>query len=255
MNFIKDIIDIVFYGLAKLSIQNLLITFGVAGILSVGCFLGCNYYSRLWNKRYRTTTTHKLLSGVASILTFLFVCAFVAFTFWEDAASMKIEIWKNNLKTDIVFTNSCFKKAYYEVKKLGLEDFTNYLPPEKGGTLIPTSHKETQFRAGEVYSELACNNFDDKHRFLALALKSNFGVAPELITKDMTRHFSKNEVPYSMSNGIEIAATIIKNELIAQTPKVIKLARIILVLLFLIVQAIPFGLIGLAAYKDLKIKS
>jgi len=254
MDLITDVISIILNGLGKLSAKNLYLTLGSAVILSVSCFFGCNYYSHLWNKTYQTTLTHKVLSGIASLFTFLFVLAFVAFTFWEEVATTKITIWKERLKNDSVFINKCFYDAYYAVKALNIEDFTDYPSPENGGRIIPMSNEKSQLTSGEIYSKLACQNFDSENPLLGLILQSDFGIAPELIKEDTKRHFAAGGTLYLVSNGVEIAATVIKKELTKQAPRVVTLARTILVLLFIIIQIIPFGLIGFAAYKDLKIK-
>ena len=51
---------------------------------------------------------------------------------------------------------------------------------------------------------------------------------------------------------MDITADLFKKNLESQTHKVVTLARRWITLLFLAVQLIPFGLIGYAAFRDLR---
>ncbi len=255
MSTIIDILKIALSGLQKLSIKDFYFAIIGALIFSTLIGLSCHFFYKLWNKSYRTTLLHKALTVFSSILSFLFIICFVGFTFLEEVAMSNILIWRESLHTDKEYTDNSFAKAYQNVKELGIENFNNIPEPGQSGSHIPVSKSESQLEAGKTYYEEAVKNFKKSHRFLNAILSVKSENTPESIRKDMQRYFSGGNSSYSPDNGIEIVANNLKVSLFEQAPKVVKISRIILVLSFILVQMIPFGLISYSAYKDLKIQS
>jgi len=189
MDFIYDLIQIITNGLGQLTVKNLYLTIGVATLLSVLCAIICSYYSRLWNKTYRTTITHKILSGIASLLTFFFVLAFVAFTYLKEIAQFNITTWANDLVTNQNWIHETTKKAYYKVKDAGLENFTNYPEPNETSVSIPVSKNQTIQLCANHFAKEACNNFDDKHPFLSKVVGAKSGIPSEVVQDDVKNYF------------------------------------------------------------------
>ncbi|NDF17093.1 MAG: hypothetical protein EB079_03880 [Verrucomicrobia bacterium] len=52
---------------------------------------------------------------------------------------------------------------------------------------------------------------------------------------------------------VKVGAQKIREDLDRQIPKIVPYARAILVLAFLLVQAIPFGIIAYCSYRDIKV--
>lgn len=410
MDFIYDLIQIIKSGLGQLTVKNYYITIGVAILLSVLCAVICSYYSRLWNKTYRITITHKILSVIASLLTFFFILTFVGLSYLKEIAQYNITSWANDLVTNQNWIHETTKKAYYKVKDSGLEDFTNYPEPNETSVNIPVSKSQTIKLCANHFAKEACTNFDDKHPFLSKIVGAKSGIPSELVQNDvknyfgniavqateptqnaittddeftkrlnrekgksgeiqltllwnnyndldlhcidpsgeeiyfanktssqgglldvdmnagrnssdkpieniywangntpeghykvMVNHYALHEAPdptyfkvrviidnqikefegsltkgddkkvvyefdytakaikksksYQVKDAVRLVAKTIREDLEKQAPRVVKLSRIILVILFLLVQLIPFGLIGYAAYKNLKIKT
>lgn len=256
MNTVIDILRIAFGGLQKLAVTDFYLTIFGALVFSVFVGLACHFFYKLWNKSFGTTMTHKIMTVFSSVLSFLFIICFIGFTFLEEVSMSNILLWKEGLKTDKEFLNNSFAKAFYNVKELGTEDFTSVSIPENGGNSFPTREKASQLEAGKTYYNEAIRNFKHTHGFLSAVLTVKSENTPEAIQKDMERHFANNKnQSYIITNGIEIAAENLKESLFEQAPKVVKVSRILLVLLFFVVQLIPFGVISYSAYKDLKIKS
>lgn len=255
MNTVIDIIKIAISGLQKLSIKDFYIAIIGALVFSALVGFACHFFYRLWNKSYRTTLTHKIMTMFSSALSFLFIICFVGFTFLEEVAMSKILIWKENLHMDSDYTDNAFAKAFKNVKELGVEDFRNVPEPGEPGSHIPVTKTESQLEAGKTYYIEAINNFKNSHRFLNAILSVKSENTPEAIQKDMQRYFSSGISSYSPLSGIEIVANNLKDALFEQAPRVVKVSRIILILLFIVIQLIPFGFISYSAYKDLKIQS
>jgi hypothetical protein len=224
------------------------------GIVLAGlCWYLCSVYTRLWNKRFRITLTHHVLCGFASICTLLFTILFASLVYTKDAALASIALWQTQLSADEMWGERTYSKAYDRVKELGTEDFSSAPPPGIPGSFIPTNSDEARETAASVYANEACRHFDTKRPFLSTVVWSSPGVPSETIFQDVRTWHLKNP-NYPPSRAIEIAATQVRDGLNPQAPRVIYLSRLSVAGLFVLIQMIPFGLIGWAAYRDIKVK-
>jgi hypothetical protein len=249
MDLIQDLIQLIISGLEKLTVRNFYLTILSAFMFSIVCALICNYYCRLWNKSYRTTITHKILTGIASSLTFIFVLAFVAFSFFKDISLLKIDFWEDSLSSNKQWSNETFNRAYQKVKAIGSEDFSNN-PVE-----IPTTRAETNEIVANIFSNEACENFNTNHPFISKIIWAEPKISEEIVKNDISSFFSKGGNSYNTVNAVKLVGKNIKEQLIQQAPRIVTTSRIILILLFIIIQLIPFGIIGFSAYKNLKIQA
>jgi len=225
----------------------LLLGFVLAGL----CWYFCSIYTRLWNKKFRITALHHTFCAFASGCTLLFTILFASLYYTKDAALLSIGAWQLQLNGDSTWGDQTFSKAYDTVKDLGIEDFSNAPPPGSPGALIPTNHDESRQIAAATYANEACKHFDRKRPFLSKVVWSSPGVPSDVIFQDVKAWHEQNP-HYPPSRAIEIAATQIKEGLQPQVPRIITLSRLAVATLFVLMQAIPFGLIGWAAHRDIK---
>ncbi|MDX1982857.1 MAG: hypothetical protein SFV51_21485 [Bryobacteraceae bacterium] len=224
----------------------------LAGVVLAGlCWYLSSVYTRMWNKKFRITATHHFLCGFASVCTLLFTILFASLYYTRDAALISIGAWQLQLNNDAIWAERTFSKAYEKVKDLGTEDFSNAPPPGSPNSFIPTNSDESRQTAAAMYSNEACKHFDQKRPFLSKVVWSSPGVPSEVVFEDV-KHWHETNPNYPPSRAIEIAANQIKQGLQPQAPRVIYLSRLAVAALFLLIQAIPFGLIGWAAYRDIR---
>jgi len=228
-------------------------TFLAGAVLAGVCWYVCSVYTHYWNRKFQVTLTHHILCGFASVCTLVFVVLFVSLYYTKEAALASIETWQTQLNTDTDWGEQTFAMAYDKVKELGIEDFSHALPPGTPGSLIPTTKDESREAAASVYANEACKHFDTKRPFLSKIVWSSPGVPSETIVKDTNEWFQTNPT-YPVTRAIDIAATQIKEGLEPQVPRVVHLSRTVVALSFVLIQAIPFGLIGWAAYTDIKVR-
>lgn len=216
----------------------------------------CNNYVKLWNRRFRLTTTHQVLTVVASLLTFFFVLTFGGLKYMKEVTGAIIAMWEGyEIKADTQWSTATFKDAYNKVKATNTEDFTGYVSPESGGNRIPASKQIAQETAANVYASAACNHFSEAHNFLSKIIWSSPKQATKNISGDVVTYFRQNPgSTYTTDKAIDIAASTIKAQLAKQLPRTVTLSRIALVILYFLVMAIPLSLIGFAAYKDIRIQ-
>ncbi len=258
LSTLVDLITLLLSGIGLLArdrtafLLTLLAAFVIAGL----SWYLCNNYVKLWNKRFRLTLTHQVLTVIASLLTFFFVLAFGGLKYMKEVTTFIVTVWEGlEIKADTQWSSATFKKAYYEVKNLNTEDFSRAPTPGNSDSVIPVKGKKAQETAANVYAAEACKHFDEAHPFLSKIVWSDPEQATANIAQDVTTYFRQNPgSSYSAEKAITIAADTIKTELDKQTPRTVTLSRIALVVFYLFVMAIPLGLIGYAAYKDIRIR-
>lgn len=224
-----------------------------AMVLAALCWWGASAYSRLWNLRFRITLHHHVLCLLAAALTLVFSVLFASLRYTRDAAEASIDHWRTELLNDSEWANRTFIAAYEAVNALGIEDFSQHPPPGSGGRTIPLAKAESIAASASIYANSAATDFRQRRPFLSKVLLVRPEIPKERINLVVNEFFAKGGQTYSLEEAIDIAAGEIKSTLQPQTGRVVPLARLLLVALFVLVQIIPFGLIGLAAYQDLKV--
>ena len=258
MDSITELLNLTLRGFSLLTQkQSTLLSIIITAFILAGLsWYLCNNYVKLWNKQFRLTATHQTLTIAASLMTFFFVLAFGGLGYMKDVAQDIVKSWEAvEIKADLQWSNATFKDAYYKVKDLKVENFADSPSPENGGHVIPASQKISQETAAKVYALAACNHFDQQHPFLSKIIWSDPKNSAENISNDVVNYFGDHRGrTYSTEKAIAIAAETIKEQLNKQTPRTATLSRILLVILYLLVIAIPLGAIGYAAYKDISIR-
>jgi hypothetical protein len=74
------------------------------------------------------------------------------------------------------------------------------------------------------------------------------------MTESMVEFFDRNPGQVmSSAIVIQVGADKIREDLDRQIPKIVPYARGVLIVLFLLAQAIPFGLVAYSSYRDIKV--
>jgi hypothetical protein len=232
-----------------------LLSFVAAVALGALCWWACTHYTRLWNLGFHATLTHHALCGAAALLTIVFALTFFALSQAKEVARIKIAAWHRDIRADIPFSQTLYATAYNNARQAGLERFdpNKHFPPGHPKSLMPLNHEKTRIETSKLYGDAACANFRQRHPFLARVIWPSGAIPLDVIIADMRNWFARNpNGTYQLHRGIDLAAEQINKALEPNTPRVVSTARRYATLLFLLVQAIPFSLIGYAAYRDLK---
>lgn len=250
---IKDFLHIIIWGLQLLSQMQLFKVIVSALLLSAIFWIINSYYTKLWNKSFHVSLKHHLICAVSALLTFFFVLSFAGIRYLRPVSERIVTNWSSQLREDQLWNDQIYSKAYFAVKETGRENFTNIPLPGNNGSYIPFSREASLILSAELYASEACRDFSKKHHFLTLLLSARPTISNELIRKDMNYYFKKEGNIYPLERAVQLASNQIMTELLKKTPRVVRVARTILFLIFVLVQTIPFGIIGYFAYKDLKI--
>lgn len=213
----------------------------------------CTHYTKLWNKVYKVTPSFHVLCGAAAVVTFLATLGFIGLKNMRPVAERMVDTWSDAVMQDSDLSAACFHDAYYAIKDSGLENMRGYKAPEQGGDLIPISRKETQILVGQIYAGNACRDFSARYPFIGHFVKAHDGVPSEVIAADVDAFFkARRGYTYPLEQGFVLAVEHISSDLQSQCGRIVRIARGWLILFFLLVQLVPFGLIGYLAYRELR---
>lgn len=254
MTFLQDFLSLM-AGVLALFLASDRVVFSlvlVGGIVLAGlCWWACNFYSRLWNKRFRVSIIHHLMCGLAALVTLLAVVVFAALKHASAAAGISVEAWKIELASDTIWAGNTFKTAYDRVYSLGLEDFSQAPPPPAGST-IPAVNERSQVECAWTYAASAASHFNHRRPYLSKIASASADIPRDVLRRDIRQYFETVGHTYPTDKAIALVALEIRDGLGTKLPRVVQVLRVQLIVLFLVCQLIPFGLVGWAAYKDLK---
>lgn len=210
-----------------------------------------------FNRRFSFRRQHHLYCGVVAVLTLAAAVLFAALTFAREVAADMVDRWARALPADQTFVQDTFRHAYLAV--CGPEHPTESraacaeMPLSSGQ--VPLNRDASRLKLGSIYAEAAVEHFRNQHPLLSQVLWASTGIAPTAIREDLDRFFEDRpgEI-YPLDAAIDLARREIRAGLTAQVPRVVLLARIALVALFLILQAIVFLLLIRAALADIKVR-
>lgn len=256
MKFLADILSVLvlcftlFFGLDR---RGFAVSIIVGVVLAALCWVACSYFSRLWNLRFRTNLLHHVLCFFAAVLTLVFTVLFFALQYTKEAAFASVKIWEAQINLDPVWADKTFAVAFEAVKVLGIEDFSNVPLPGFPNSHIPANHDQSIIAAAGAYANGASEHFHDSRPFLGLMLQGKTEVPRQVLDTDVKNYFATVAKSYPTQKAIALVAGEMRRGLDQQVPRVVTYARTALVALFLLCQAVPFGLVAWASYKDIKI--
>jgi hypothetical protein len=223
--------------------------------LAVLSWIVCVYYTKLWNKRFHVKPLHHFICGIAVVLTVLFTLWFYAFGNLEEIVYRIVDEWEEQLIADEEWGNGTFEQAFLAVEKVNPDVFRGLARPGEKDCFIPIYTDEMRQTCVTAYVDAACESFHTNHRYLNMLIHAEAGLSEEALTQDIVTYFKETDKGwYPLERAVALAASYIREELVAQAPGTVVKTRWLLVFLFLLVQSVPFGWIGYCAYKDLHIR-
>ncbi len=191
---------------------------------------------------------------MAAMMTLAATVCFVALRHAQEASEASVSFWEEQLKWDKVWATKTFNTAYDTVKALGIEDFTKY-PAPPIGRKIPITNNLSMIEFAKVYTRSAANHFVNKRPCLSGIIQARSDVPADVLKKEISGFFAKGGLTYEATDAIALVAAEIRKGLNNHLPRVVKEFRIMLVGIFLAGQLLAFGLVGWAAYRDLKART
>jgi len=256
MNFLGDFLSLLGLCLGlffTLDRKEFVLSLIIGVLLAALLWWACSNFSKLWNLRFRTKPLHHIFCFIAALLTLVFTVLFASLQYTKEAAYASVKVWQAQLILDQVWAESTFAVAFDAVQGLGIEDFSKIPLPGLPGSHIPTNNDKSILTAASTYANGAADHFKQNRQFLSLIIQGKAEVPQEILQADIKIYFATVSKSYPPPRGISLVGDEMRQQLDLQVPKVVTYARVVLVIAFLLAQAVPFGLVAWAAYKDIKI--
>jgi len=221
-------------------------------LLAALCWYACHWYARLWNRRFQLRITHHTLCTLAGLTALAFSVLYPAVRYVGDAAEASSTLWEIAIRGDSNWADTTFREAYEAVRRLGVEDFRGVPPAGSPSSWIPTTSDQSRQEAAAVYASAACRHFARSRPFVSKIVWARPGVPADIVFADVQRWHQTNP-QYPPDRAIQLAAEQIRAGLIRQVPRLVSMFRVATLLLFILAQTISFGVVGWAAYRDIKV--
>jgi len=208
------------------------------------------------NTRFHMKAFHHFCCGLAATVTIFFVFLFAGLNFAESVTQKVVNAWAILVERDSTWQNQVFRAAYDAVytqkDKFGL-DFSQYPPPDQGGRTIP-ANSDSNALVSEIYAKEMVRNFKSGHPFLVKILWPQSEEAEKQLVSDINEWFAQGKGTYHLERGVTVLQQIIQDDMKTKIPRVIWISRIVLTIVFLLVQAGLGALIVHAALDDIKVR-
>ena len=171
-----------------------------------------------------------------------------------DVARLRVDAWGIQAKTDDEWSKRVWNRVYDEVKALGKEDFSK--DPDSADNvrkLIPLNHPESIERYARIMADETVSSFRTSCPFLSRILGPETETPRSAVEADVKQWLASTpQKRYPHDRAVDVTVSRTREALAARTPRVVPTARFILVVLFFICQAVPLGIIGYAAWRDIR---
>jgi hypothetical protein len=250
MGFLVALVD-------ELKTQNFIqfrVVFVAALLLAAGMWVFCSFFSRLWNRHYHLTAWHHVLCFFAAAATFFVVLLYPSLEYLKPFAYASVQSWQSELNRNNGLWNEVIRKCRKACESMGIKQGSDPLIISTGTTTPSGKTISGIKKVSQIHAQAIVENFIRERPGLSLILSARGRNAQEAINKEMEDYFEKNPMS-TMNQGIIIneGGNVIRRDLDQQIPKIVPYARTGLILVFLFFQGIPFGIIAIASYRDIKV--
>jgi len=250
VEFLVELVD-------RLKTENFMqfrIVFLAALLLAVGMWVFCSFFSRLWNKNYHLNVWHHVLCFFAAAATFIVVLLYPSLEYLQPFAYASVQRWQKELIGDNGLWKEVIQKCRKACEAMGIKQEADPWFCQ-ASTSTATGKKISGIKkVSQIHAQAIVDNFTRKRPALRMILSARGRKAQEVMNAEMEDYFDKN--PNSRMNHdiiINVGADVIRRDLDQQIPKIVPYARTGLILVFLFFQAIPFGIIAIASYRDIRV--
>ena len=250
---IRDLLDVIgeCIKLFITSVSWLALAIALSAVCGFLLTLACWYSSRLWNKEYHFRFRHKVACGVAGVVGFALISLFCAFGFMDRVASGILKEWQQALPQ---LASDVLPQRIYEAV-----DRVYKQPPPKPNwkTYFPlNASAEAAGLVSETTVGVVLESLRNEHPFLA---SITFGSSSESLSgmqapiiENIKKMWNLNE-PFKYNEVINIGYQAIIAALQDRLGRTVLIARVSLVVLFVLVQLATFGYVAISATRDISV--
>lgn len=224
-----------------------------AFLLSAAMWWICSVFSNLWNKQYHLHLWHHLLCFFSAVITFFTTLIFFSIPYLQPFVEFSVNEWKREMEGNMKLWAEAMDQSRKVCEKLGI--------PQRDPGIVtvdwagPDGKKiDGMKHVSRIFANTILKDFFDTRPVLSLILWARGTEARAAMTESMIVYFETHPGQIMSRKLVtDVGTEKIREDLDRQIPKIIPYARGGLIVLFLLVQAIPFGLVAYSSYRDIKV--
>jgi hypothetical protein len=190
------------------------------------------------------------------VITFFSTLLFFSLPYLRPVVEFSVKTWQVSLESNGELWNKTLNDCRKILEKKGISQTTpnvvtvSYTTTGPGGTVTKNGIKDVS----RIFANTILKDFWDKRPMLSLILWARGAEARAAMSESMVEHFDRYPgSTMSSQKVIKVGADKIREDLDRQIPKIVPYARGGLIVLFLLAQATPFGLVAYSSYRDIKV--
>jgi hypothetical protein len=229
----------------------------------------CGFSMWLWNRRFKLTLLHHVFCAFAALVTLVTIFTFQCLGTVNELALAAVKAWQRDYQEDGRFAWSSFVQVNESLQQLYRQnnwtwDSERYKDPPRqppsnandgGRYLVPLDKEESRELSLKIYVERAIEHLGLSQPLLSRILWKDAQMDMEPLRRDL-KDFQANHPGgiYDFSSGsCRIAGDLSAEKLQGEVARQVFWLRIKLLAIFLLGQALAFGLAGYSAYSDLRL--
>ena len=250
---INDLILLLLQGL-DLARGGNLVAFALGGVVAaVLCFFLCSWFTRLWNRKFQASLSHYLWCGLAAFVTIILAVGLAAVMNLGAAAKLRLDQWSAPFADGGSAPSIRLWEA--EGKALVAAGIPQPDPSTQRHSYRDSSGMAVAAKASATEALLI---FKENNPFLSQMVAGTTDHAMQAVQQDMETFFqdpAHRGEDYKFPNAIKLLQTVLGEEINRRIPGFQQEALLVAIALFLLVQAAPIVLAGLAAYQQIGVSS
>jgi len=216
----------------------------------------CAYSARLWNKKFQLKAVHYMLSGMAGICAVCCTILLFSAVHIPEAADKAIQEWESKITNDRDWIENDLGRRIFEA----VDNIIPQPPLEKRkmqwSTLVDQNSPlapDAGHAMARVLATDSMGHFKQNHRYLSWLLWLD-KEGPTSVVED--RIATEMKISHGVAYVVALGWTAeqITEDLKAQSDRLVTQARSGIVMVLLVGEVFCLGWIGLAAYRDLKVR-
>lgn len=230
---------------------------GVAVAMLAHC--ACFYSVRLWNRKFHMKLQHHFICGVAGLVTLFFMLSFHSLTHVEQVVKHQVDDWREHLENDGEFNEKMAWAIYKSFKERWPAEQTNPKYPPPSTTIPDGKEKDAAHMTASAITKEAAEDFDGRfpvlRRIIGASQQKVEQAAKDSMLPEMISALRTPDGRYRYKAALVHVAHAIESDLSPKVPRVVVWSRAALVVAFLLIQAMAFGLVGWLGQIDIQVKT
>ena len=223
---------------------------GIALVL----WIACGWFARLWHRGYRLRFWHHLLRSLAALLTFLVVLGWSVTSYVVGVTETTEQLCEDLLDEGDIWLRQTFAEAYAAVQALGTEHLGSIPDPGAPGSYIPLASPAAVQAVADVYARSALAYVGEEAPLLVPFAERGLEAITDELAAALHGGLADTGAAYTREQARVFVMEDVLGGVLAPVRGWLWGVRVKLAAVLFFVQGVAFGLVGLSAYRDIRVQ-